>query len=211
MTMNQEGNTAKNDYLLPTLFAIAVALVFVFLIVSVIVGNNRAPSIKNGATTSEIESYAYKLLEKDNGTNALGYNEAVAYYTSQIEEAPNEEQKFNLRLDFAVFYSKTGDPAIGLQVLGDIDATRIPLDARYYLYATYIYLCERLGDKTLADEYRQRIVDEGIDEYFAGLDDGSITPEPKDKGDNCTEDCDTSDPEDTQDTSEEEIFNEEAL
>lgn len=209
--MNQEGKTVKNDYLLPALFAVAVVLVFVSLIVSIIVDKNGIPSVKNGATTKQIESYAQKLLSKDNGTNAIGYNEATSYYTTQIKSASDEEQKFNLQLDFAIFYGETGDPSAGLQVLDDVDANSLPLDAKYYLYSTYVYLYERLNDEALANEYRQKIVDDGINEYFAGLDDGSITPEPKDKGGNCTEDCNASDSEDTQDTSEEEIFNEEAL
>ena len=209
--MNVEGNTEKKDYLLPVLFSIAVGLVFVFLIISI--AANQAPSIKNGATVKEIESYAYKLLSKDNGTNAISYNEAIAYYVSQIEAASDKEQKFNLQLDFAVFYGKTGDPSAGIHVLNDIDAYAIPLDARYYLYATYIYLYESLGDETLAKEYYQRIETEGIDEYFAGIDDGSITPSSKNEGNDCTEDCDAEDTGDdsgTENTSEE-IFNEEAL
>lgn len=166
----------RKDYTVPALFVTAIVLVFVFLVVSLIFGNKKYPSVKNGATTKEVEDYAYSLLNKDDGTSALGYNEAIAYYTSQISESKDKEQRFNLMLDFAIFYGKTGDPYAGLKVLNETD-TDIPLDAKYYLYATYIYLYERLNDDAMVADYRQRIINEGIDAYFAGLDDGTITPE----------------------------------
>ncbi|MDO4889206.1 MAG: hypothetical protein Q4A25_00725 [Candidatus Saccharibacteria bacterium] len=171
----KEG-AVKKDYTVPALFITAVTLVFVFLVVNLIFGGKKYPSIKDGATTSQVEEYAYKLLEKDDGTNNLGYNEAVAYYVSQIAASNDKEQKFNLMLDFAIFYGKTGDPSSGLQVLGDVDEN-IPPDAKYYLYTTYIYLYERLNDDAMATEYRQKIVDEKIADYFAGLDNGTIAPE----------------------------------
>ena len=170
----KEG-AVKKDYTIPALFVTAVVLVVVFLVVSLMLGKNY-PSIKNGATTSQVEDYAYSLLKKDDGTNNLGYNEAVAYYTSQIEASKDKEQKFNLMLDFAIFYGKTGDPYSGLQVLGNIDED-VPPDAKYYLYTTYIYLYGRLNDEDMVASYQQRIIDEKIPEYFAGLDDGTINPE----------------------------------
>lgn len=172
----KEG-AVKKDYTVPALFIAAVALVFIFLVVNLIFGGKKYPSIKDGASTSEIEEYAYTLLKKDDGTNNLGYNEAVAYYSSQITAAKEGEQKFNLMLDFAIFYGKTGDPFSGLGILASINEDNIPLDAKYYLYTAYIYLYGRLNDDTMVAEYRQRIVDEKIDDYFAGLDNGTITPE----------------------------------
>lgn len=166
----------RKDYTVPALFATAVVLVFIFLMVSLIFGGKKYPSVKNGASTNEVKEYAYSLLEKDDGTNALGYNEAIAYYISQISASKDKEQKFNLMLDFAIFYGRTGDPSSGVQILDSID-TDVPPDAKYYLYATYIYLYNRLGDEALAANYSQKIIDEKIDEYFAGLDDGTITPE----------------------------------
>ncbi len=171
----KEG-AVKKDYTVPALFITAVTLVFVFLAVNLIFGGKKYPSIKDGASTSEVEEYAYTLLKKDDGTDNLGYNEAVAYYISQIALAKDKEQKFNLMLDFAIFYGKTGDPTSGLQVLSDVDGN-IPPDAKYYLYTTYIYLYERLNDDIMVAEYRQKIADEKIDDYFAGLDNGTITPE----------------------------------
>ena len=171
----KEG-AVKKDYTVPALFITAVVLVFAFMVVSLIFGGKKYPSIRDGASTTEIEEYAYKLLEKDDGTNALGYNEAISYYNSQIEASKDKEQKFNLMLDFATFLGKTGDPRSGLQVLGDVD-TNIPPDAKYYLYATYIYLYDRLNDDSMVSTYRQKIVDEKLNDYFAGLDNGTITPE----------------------------------
>lgn len=177
--MGKEGNTKRKNYILPSLFTLAVALVFVSLFVSITVQKDNTPSVKNGSSTTEIEEYAYSLLETEEDTaSALGYNEAIAYYDTQIAAAAaNAEQQFNLQLDFAIFYGNTGDPSAGLQVLDTIDAYQIPLDARYYLYTTYIFLYNRLGDEEVVAEYRQRIVDEGIIEYIAGLDNGTITPE----------------------------------
>ena len=157
--MKKEG-AVKKDYTIPALFITAVVLVFVFLIVNLVVGGKKSPSVKYGATTNEVEDYAYSLLKKDDGTNNLGYNEAVAYYTSQIAASEDKEQKFNLMLDFATFYGKTGDPSSGLQILGNIDAASIPTEARYYLYTAYVYLYDRLGDESLAASYRQKIADE---------------------------------------------------
>ena len=153
--------TKKKDYTIPALFVTAVVLVFVFLIVTLIFGGKKHPSVKDGATTSEVEQHAYELLKQDdNGMSVMGYNEAVVYYTSQIEAAVDREQKFNLMLDFATFYGKTGDPSSGLQILGNIDAASIPTEARYYLYTAYVYLYDRLGDESLAASYRQKIADE---------------------------------------------------
>lgn len=173
--MKKEG-AVKKDYTIPALFITAVVLVFVFLIVNLVVGGKKSPSVKYGATTNEVEDYAYSLLSKDDGTNNLGYNEAVAYYTSQIAASEDKEQKFKLMLDFAIFYGKTGDPYSGLQVLSEVDED-VPPDAKYYLYTTYIYLYGRLNDNDMVASYQQRIVDEKIPEYFAGLDDGTINPE----------------------------------
>ena len=173
--------------------------------------SDRAPSIRNGATIGEIESYAYRLLKKDNGTNAIGYNEATAYYNSQIEAASDKEQKFNLQLDFATFYGKTGDPAAGIQILEDINNYNIPLDARYYLYATYIYLYDCLHEESLANDYYRKIEEEGINEYFENIDNGSITPgldkdiddaDENTQNDDCTDGCLTDNAE---------FFNEKAL
>ena len=151
----------KKDYTIPALFVTAVVLVFIFLIVSLIFGGKKYPSVKNGATTSEVEQYAYDLLKQDNNSmSVMGYNEATSYYTTQIEAATDREQKFNLMLDFATFYGKTGDPYSGLQVLGSIDTASIPVEARYYLYTAYVYLYDRLGDESLAASYRQKIADE---------------------------------------------------
>lgn len=173
--MKKEG-AVKKDYTIPALFITAVVLVFVFSIVSIVFGGKKSPSVKDGATTNEVQEYAYKLLEKDDGTNALGYTEAVAYYSSQIDAAEDKEQKFNLMIDLATFYGKTGDPQSGVQVLGSVD-TAIPPNAKYFLYTTYMYLYGRMGNDTMVDSYRQKIVDEKIDEYFAGLRNGTITPQ----------------------------------
>ena len=206
--MKVEARTRRNDIATPALFMVAVLLVIVFLVISV-ANQNKAPSVKNGATTSEVESYAYKLLSTDNGTNAIGYSEAVAYYASQISASTDKEQKFNLMLDFAIFYGETGDPAAGLQVLGDIDINTIPLDARYYLYSTYIYLFERQGDEESVAEYRKKIESEGINEYFAGLDDGTITPEPITSDDDS--DGETEDEYDSSENNSANLFDDEAL
>ncbi|MBR3365806.1 hypothetical protein IKG48_01650 [Candidatus Saccharibacteria bacterium] len=168
--------TRRKDYTVPALFVTAVVLVFTFLIVSLIFGGKKYPSVKNGATTDQVKEYAYSLLKQDDGTNTLGYNDAVAYYASQISASKNDEQKFNLMLDFAIFYGKTGDPHSGLQILSGINDLEYPLDARYYLYTTYIYLYNRLGDEESVAVYQQKIIDEKIDDYFAGLDNETIEP-----------------------------------
>ena len=177
--MNKEGQKGQKDYTLPVLFSVAIALTFVFLVISVVVSNS-APSVRNGATTKEVGDYAHKLLESDknDGTNT-GYLKATEYYLSQIQAAKSEEQEFNLTLDLAIFYGETGDPTAGLSALSSINADNLPLDARYYLYSTYIYLYERSNNDTQASYYRQKIEDEGINEYFANLDNGVvISPEP---------------------------------
>ena len=170
----KEGEV-KKDYTIPALFTTAVVLVFVFLTVSLIFGNKKYPSVEDGASTLEVKNYAYSLLEKDNGTNNFGYNDAIIYYTSQISSSKNREQKFNLMIDLATFYGKTGDPHAGIQVLNEVD-NAIPLNAKYFLYTAYMYLYSRLGDEAMVANYRQKITDEKIDEYFAGIKDGSITP-----------------------------------
>ena len=195
--MAKEGNTRAKDYASPILFMIAVALVFVFLILSITIQKSNIPSIKNGATTEEIEAYAYELLESrgDDELSNLGYTEATAYLASQVGAATDAEQKFNLELDLAIFYGETGDPGAGLRVLGEKDYSSLPLDALYYLYTTYIYLYDRSGDTEMVAEYRQKIVDEGIIDYIAGLDDGTIVPstgddsEPADDTDEVNEEA----------------------
>lgn len=159
--MEKKRESRRKEYAIPVLFVVAVGLVFTFSAISLITRRN-GPSVKDGATTYEVEEYAYKLLETDNGTSAAGYNEAVDYYNTQIAEAANEEQALSLRLDLAVFLGKTGDPVLGVQTISDIDADELSLDARYYLYSTYIYLYGREGDDDLVAAYRQRIIDEGL-------------------------------------------------
>ena len=170
--MEKEGSIKNRDFIIPSLFLFAILLVIIFLGVSLNF-QNKYPTIKNGATTTEVEQYAYHLLdlEKDSAPT-FGYDESLAYYNSQIAAATDREQKCNLQLDFSIFYGNTGDPASGLQLLDTIEGALLPLDARYYLYSTYIYLFNQQGDEDAVAEYQQKISDEGILDYIAGIDDG---------------------------------------
>ncbi|MBQ3441190.1 hypothetical protein IJG27_02665 [Candidatus Saccharibacteria bacterium] len=174
----------KKDYLTPALFCACIALVFTLLIVNLIFQKPNYPSISYGATTSEVEEYAYSLLSLDASSDentAEYYLEALNYYEAQIAASKKDEQRFNLQLGFASLLGKTGDPAAGIQVLDDIDSSKIPLDAKYYLYSTYAYLYQRSGDEEEAKNYSERIVGEGIYDYIAKLDAGEIDPEEFEK------------------------------
>lgn len=180
--MNKKETTQK-DYITPTLFCVCIALVFVFLIVSVALQRPNYLSVSYGATASEVEEYAYSLLELDDPgeETAEHYLEALSYYDSQITTSKNDEQRFNLQLGLASLLGKTGDPASGLEVLDEIDISKIPLDAKYYLYSTYAYLYQRGGKEQEATEYLERISDEGIYDYIAKLDSGEIDPDEFEK------------------------------
>ena len=195
--MNTKSNFKKEPTTI-ILFLASITLVFAFLVIN-LAFQKSGPSIRNGATEEEINNYAYQLLEAK-PENALGYQEAIKYYESQISAAQNSDQAFSLRLGLASFFGRTGDPVSGLGVLDEISTDSLSPIARYYLYATLSYLYDRNGDSETATEYYQRITDEGIYDYIAKLDAGEIDPvsttaettsqdEPSEDG--CDEECET--------------------
>ena len=204
--MNTKSNFKKEPTTI-ILFLASITLVFAFLVIN-LAFQKSGPSIRNGATEEEINNYAYQLLEAK-PENALGYQEAIKYYKSQISAASEPEQVFSLKLDLASFFGRTGDPISGLTTLEDISPDSLSPIARYYLYATLSYLYDRDGDSETATEYYQRITDEGIYDYIAKLDAGEIDPssattettetvtEPTDQDesseDDCEEECESED------------------
>lgn len=154
-------------FAIPGLFVVSVGLVITLLIVSLTYKN--VPSISSGATPEEISDYAYNLVSSNPGNGEV-YDEATTYFQNQIDKATDEQAYLDLLLDYATFFGDTGNPTAGLEILAEIEAEELPPDARYYLYATYMYLYEKTGDIGLINDYRELIVEEGLIPYLASLD-----------------------------------------
>ena len=169
--MAKEGNTrTKVDrFAVPSLYLVSVGLVITLLVLSL--SFKSVPSILSGATPADISDYAYALVDASPGDGET-FEEVVTYLENQITKASDDQEKFNLMLDLAVFYADTGNPSAGLDVLDEIDETdeELPPDVLYYLYSTYMYLYEQLGDSSMIDSYRLKIMEAGVKDYIAYLD-----------------------------------------
>ena len=163
-----EENLKKVRIMDTLLFSACILLVLIFLVVVISAQKNAVPSIGEGSSTEEIKNYVDSLMAKK--YNAEGYSGAVDYYKGQISSAVKEEDRFNLSLDLAEFYAEHGDINAGLAILDNYDSDNLPKDAKYYYYATYIYLHKLAGDTDSVTEYQQRIEDEKLDDYFLELD-----------------------------------------
>ncbi|MBQ8992258.1 hypothetical protein IJ090_02385 [Candidatus Saccharibacteria bacterium] len=169
--MVKEGNTqTKVDrFAVPSLYLVSVGLVITLLVLSL--SFKSVPSILSGATPADISDYAYALVDASPGDGET-FEEAATYFETQIAKAPDDEARFDLLLDYAVFYADTGNPRAGLDVLDEIDESdeELPADALYYLYSTYLYLYGRLGDSSTVDSYRLKVMEAGVKDYIAYLD-----------------------------------------
>lgn len=150
------------------LFSACILLALTLLVVSLVFQKNAVPSIVEGSSTEDIKDYANSLLSKK--YNADGYTDSVNYYKSQISSSVRERDRFNLSLDLAKFYAKHGDIDAGLAVLDNYSNDELPKDAKYYYYATYIYLYGLKDDSDSVAEYRKMIEEEKLDDYFTELD-----------------------------------------
>lgn len=167
MVHDSEGRRRVNKINI-VLFLCSIALVIVALVISLNSFKRSTPSITAGSSSSEIGAYAEELLYDNYSVD--GYNKSLEYYQNQIDAASSNEDRFNLTLDLAKFYGENGDTSSGYLLLDEYVTDDLPKDAKYYYYATYIYLCTLDNDSDCVDEMRAKMNEENIDEYFAEID-----------------------------------------
>ena len=150
-----------------------IVFVIVYSAINMVDDNGDVP-------VSAVEDRATEILRSN--YNEDGYAEALEFFEEQIEKATTEEDYYSLQFDLANFYGDNGDPNAGIAILDTIDATSLPDDARYYLYASYIYLYELLGDSDSVANYQGKIESEKLLEYFEQLDDDGTEEEKDEEG-----------------------------